>query len=163
MKNFLCTLILAFSLNIANAQPQSKQIEKQTLIQRLDSLEHNLDYLKIDYDLKTINTDLTTLVNEINIKILSIQLDIYTKNFSFSLLNIFKDYYDATLHQKETLYTLAEAKKELCMLKLTTYPFSELERNTLTASCNLIDKRFSRLETYINALKEIIDVYKSFI
>lgn len=63
MKNFLCTLILAFSLNIANAQPQSKQIEKQTLIQRLDSLEHNLDYLKIDYDLKTINTDLTTLVN----------------------------------------------------------------------------------------------------
>lgn len=49
------------------------------------------------------------------------------------------------------------------MLKLTTYPFSELERNTLTASYNLIDKRFSRLETYINALKEIIDVYKSFI
>ena len=68
MKKIFCTLlVLVLSIFSVNAQSQNSQEKMQTLVQRVDSLEHELSYLKLTYELSTLNSDMTLFTNEINI------------------------------------------------------------------------------------------------
>ena len=84
-KLFFTLLVLVLSIFSVNAQSQNSQEKMQTLVQRVDSLEHELSYLKLSYELSTLNSDITLFSNEINIKTLEIQLDLYNRNFNSQL------------------------------------------------------------------------------
>ena len=65
MKKIFCTLlVLVLSIFSVNAQSQNSQEEMQTLVQRVDSLEHELSYLKLTYELNTLNSDMKLFLNE---------------------------------------------------------------------------------------------------
>ena len=52
MNKFLCSLVFVLSFSSVHAQSNDSQKEIQTLVQRVDSLEHELSYLKLTYEFK---------------------------------------------------------------------------------------------------------------
>ena len=141
-KLFLCPLVLVLSVFSVNAQSQDSQEVMQTLVQRVDSLEHELSYLKLTYELSTLNSDMTLFSNAMDIKSLEIQLNLYNSQ-----------------DKKQSISELIEAKKTFFVLKVITYPFSESEMNTLKASYNVIDNAYESIGNSMDLLKIVIDAY----
>ena len=160
MKKFFYTLlVLVLSIFSVNAQSQNSQEKMQTLVQRVDSLEHELSYLKLTYELSTLNSDMTLFSNAINIKSLDIQLNLYNRNFNSQLGYAYQRYYKSCQERKQSISELIEAKKTFFVLKVITYPFSESEMNTLKTSYNVIDNAYESIETSIELLKIVVDAY----
>lgn len=160
MKKFLLPIVFAlFSISI-QAQSQNQRIEMQTLVQKVDSLEHELSYLKLTYELNTLNSEITMFANEVYTKSIAIKLDIFERNFNYSLGHSYQRYYESCLYKKQVIYGLIEAKKEFFTLKVITYPYTESELNTLITSYNVIDGIYSTLEHSMNLLKITLDTYQ---
>ncbi len=158
-KLFLCPLVLVLSVFSVNAQSQDSQEVMQTLVQRVDSLEHELSYLKLTYELSTLNSDMTLFSNAMDIKSLEIQLNLYNRNFNSQLGYVYQQYYKACQDKKQSISELIEAKKTFFVLKFMTYPFSESEMNTLKASYNVIDHAYKSIGKSMDLLKIVIDAY----
>ncbi len=160
MKKFFYTLlVLVLSIFSVNAQSQNSQEKKQTLVQRVDSLEHELSYLKLTYELSTLNSDMTLFSNAINIKSLEIQLNLYNRNFNSQLGYAYQRYYKSCQERKQSISELIESKKTFFVLKVITYPFSESEVNTLNASYNVIDNAYESIGKSMELLKIVVDAY----
>lgn len=138
----------------SNADDQFSQLS-----QKVDSLEHELSYMKLSYALDALNTDITIFGNQVYAKEIEIQLNIYNRNFDASLGEAYKKYFDACINKKQSLYELIEAKKTFFAVKIYTYPYSELELDTLLASYNIINSAYETLECSLNILKTTIDAY----
>lgn len=158
-KIFYTLLVLVLSIFSVNAQSQNSQEKMQTLVQRVDSLEHELSYLKLTYELSTLNSDMTLFSNAINIKSLDIQLNLYNRNFNSQLGYAYQRYYKSCQERKQSISELIEAKKTFFVLKVITYPFSESEMNTLKTSYNVIDNAYKSIETSMELLKIFVDAY----
>ena len=158
-KIYYTLLVLVLSIFSVNAQSQNSQEKMQTLVQRVDSLEHELSYLKLSYELSTLNSDITLFSNEINIKSLEIQLDLYNRNFNSQLGYEYQRYYKSCQKKKQKISELIEAKKTFFVLKVITYPFSESEMNTLKAGYNVIDKAYESIGNSMEVLKIVVDAY----
>lgn len=158
-KIFYTLLVLVLSIFSVNAQSQNSQEKMQTLVQRVDSLEHELSYLKLTYELSTLNSDMTLFSNAINIKSLDIQLNLYNRNFNSQLGYAYQRYYKSCQERKQSISELIEAKKTFFVLKVITYPFSESEMNTLKTSYNVIDNAYKSIETSMELLKIVVDAY----
>lgn len=158
-KIFYTLLVLVLSIFSVNAQSQNSQEKMQTLVQRVDSLEHELSYLKLTYELSTLNSDMTLFSNAINIKSLDIQLNLYNRNFNSQLGYAYQRYYKSCQERKQSISELIEAKKTFFVLKVITYPFSESEMNTLKTSYNVIDNAYKSIETSMELLKIVMDAY----
>ena len=158
-KIFYTLLVLVLSIFSVNAQSQNSQEKMQTLVQRVDSLEHELSYLKLTYELNTLNSDMKLFLNEINIKSLEIQLNLYNRNFNSQLGYAYQRYYKSCQEKKQSISELIEAKKTFFILKVITYPFSESEMNTLKASYNVIDNAYELIGSSMKLLKFVVDAY----
>lgn len=158
-KIFYTLLVLVLSIFSVNAQSQNSQEKMQTLVQRVDSLEHELSYLKLTYELSTLNSDMELFSNAINIKSLDIQLNLYNRNFNSQLGYAYQRYYKSCQERKQSISELIEAKKTFFVLKVITYPFSESEMNTLKTSYNVIDNAYESIETSMELLKIVMDAY----
>lgn len=158
-KIFYTFLVLVLSIFSINAQSQNSQEKMQTLVQRVDSLEHELSYLKLTYELSTLNSDMTLFSNEIHSKSLEIQLYIYNRNFNSQLGNAYQQYYKSCQEKKQSISELIEAEKTFFVLKVITYPFSESEMNALKAKYKVIDKAYDSLSKSMELFKIVMDAY----
>ena len=158
-KIYYTLLVLVLSIFSVNAQSQNSQEKMQTLVQRVDSLEHELSYLNLTYELSTLNSDMTLFSNAIDIKSLEIQLNLYNRNFNSQLGYEYQRYYKSCQEKKQSISKLIEAKKTLFVLKVITYPFSESEMNTLKAGYNVIDKAYESIGNSMEVLKIVVDAY----
>ena len=162
MKKIFCTLlVLVLSIFSVNAQSQNSQEKMQTLVQRVDSLEHELSYLNLTYELSTLNSDMTLFSNAIDIKSLEIQLNLYTRNFNSQLGYAYQRYYKSCQEHKQSISKLIEAKKTFFVLKVITYPFSESEMNRLKESYNAIDNAYELIGNSMELLKVVVDAYNN--
>lgn len=158
-KIFYTFLVLVLSIFSVNAQSQNSQEKMQTLVQRVDSLEHELSYLKLTYELSTLSSDMTLFSNEIHSKSLEIQLYIYNRNFNSQLGNAYQQYYKSCQEKKQSISELIEAEKTFFVLKVITYPFSESEMNALKAKYKVIDKAYDSLSKSMELFKIVMDAY----
>lgn len=163
MNKFLCFLIFVLSFFSVHAQSQDSQEKVQILIQRVDSLEHELSYLKLTYELNMLNSDISIFTNEVYSKSIGIQLNLYTRNFDSRLYESYEDYYESCQSKKKSISELIEAKKELFALKVITYPYTKSELKTLMTSYNVINDAYNALEHSMNLLKITIDAYKGYL
>ena len=146
MNKFLCSLVFVLSFSSVYAQSNDSQKEIQTLVQRVDSLEHELSYLRLTYELNTLNSDITMFANEV-----------YTKSIAI------QQYYETCQRKKQSISELIEAKKTLYLIKVITYPYSESELKTLKASYNVINDAYGSLGKSMELLKIVIDTYNEFL
>lgn len=159
MRIFLFLIMFVFPFISIKAQSQESPMEVQVLVQRVDSLEHEVSYLQLTYELYTLNSDITMFANEVYTKSIAIQLDIYNRNFSYKLGQSYKQYYESCQNKQQSIFKLIEVKKQFFALKVLTYPYTESELNTLMASYSVINNAYDTLETSMKMLKTTIDTY----
>lgn len=159
MNKLLYSFVFVLSLFSAHAQSQNPQEEIQTLVQRVDSLEHELSYLKLTYELNALNSEIKMFANEVYSRYIAIQLDLHNRNFDFQLGDSYQQYYETCQLQKQSISELISAKKISFTLTIITHPYSENELNTLKASYNLIDNTYNTLEYSLKLLKMTINAY----
>ena len=160
-KIFFTLLVLVLSIFSVNAQSQNSQEKMQTLVQRVDSLEHELSYLNSTYELSTLNSDMTLFSNEINTKSLEIRLNLYSRILDSQLGYAYQQLYKSCQEKQQAFSELIEAKKTFFVLKVITYPFSESEMNALKASYNVIDNAYESIESSMELLKIVVDAYNN--
>lgn len=163
MNKFLCSLVFVLSFSSVYAQSNDSQKEIQTLVQRVDFLEHELSYLRLTYELNTLNSDITMFANEVYTKSIAIQLDLYNRNFNSKLGDAYQQYYETCQRKKQSISELIEAKKTLYLIKVITYPYSESELKTLKASYNVINDAYDSLGKSMELLEIVIDTYNKFL
>lgn len=132
----------------------------QALVQKVDSLEHDLSYLKLKSNLDKINSDIAIFINEVDIKSLEIRLFNSNNIFISKLSDMYQQYYQACQRKQQAYHENIEATKLLFEQQLTKYPYSESEMDVLNKSSNVIDMSYESLEAAINFLKSAIDTYK---
>lgn len=159
MDKFLYSLVFIFCSFSINVKSQDSIGQIQTLVQRVDSLEHELSYLKLIYELKTLNSDMAILKHEVDIKSNTIQLFIYDKNFDARLYETFQRYYESCQKQKEAYFELIGSMKDSFAIKVVAYHFTERELNILMLNYEIISQTYDLLEPSMNTLKLIIEMY----
>ena len=160
MRKFLFFFAFVLSFISIQAQSQNSKKEVEVLVQRVDSLEHELSYLQLTYKLYTLNSDITMFANEVSTRSIQLQLDLYNRNLTSKLGNVYQQYYEACLDKKQSILGLVESTKKFLTLKVITYPYTESERNVLMASFKAIDSAYATLERSMSVLKIAVDAYK---
>ncbi|MCR8917224.1 hypothetical protein [Bacteroides sp. ET225] len=163
MKKFLCLFVFMFSLFSVHAQSQDTREGMQMLVQRIDSLEHELSYLKLTYAVNTLNSDIAVFANEVYAKSIAIRLDIYSRNFDSKLGDSYQQYYESCQHKKQSISELIEVRKISFTLSVMTHPYSENELDMLKASYGVVDHGYDALEGSMDLLKLTIDEYNKFL
>lgn len=164
----LVLIVVLLCTPIAHAQKEGSSsmvapadsTKEISLTQRIDSLEHELSYIKLSYELYTLNNDLAVFKNNIGITTNEIQINIYERNFDYKLYSAYKDNYEANKDKLLSFQELIKAKKTYFWLKITTYPYSENEKELLLASYMTIDNGYSALESSLKLMKVCLDMYK---
>lgn len=168
IKRALVLIVVLLCTPIAYAQKEGSfsmvapadSTKEISLIQRIDSLEHELSYVKLSYELYTLNNDLAVLKNYIGITTNQMQINIYERNFDYRLYKVYKDNYEINKEKLLSLQELIENKKTYLWHKITIYPYSENEKNLLLSSYMLIDNGYSALESSLKLMKVCLDIYK---
>lgn len=160
MSKFFCTLACALSFLLLNAQTQNSQDDMQSLVQKVNSLEHELTFFKTLYNLNKINNDITMFANDVYTTSIAIQLDILNKNFNYQLANTYKENYESCLYKMQSYSKLIEVQKESTKFNIMTFPYSESEQELLMSNYNLIDYGFNALENVMKLFKSALDAYK---
>lgn len=150
-------VLFAFS---ANAQPQDSQLQMQTLVQKVDSLAHELSYLKLTYEINTLNSDLISFKNDVYATALDVQINLYNRNFNRKLGRVYRDYYRSCESKRESFEGLVKAKKDLFVIMTYTQQYTESELNLLMRSYGLIDDILDSLDKSMSLLKISIDAYE---
>ena len=159
MGRFFCC-VLMFFLFSCPVQSQDLRKEMQTLVQRVDSLEHALSYRSLTYELKTLTDDIQMFISEIYIQSIEIRLNLYNRVLNTQLGDVYQQYYESCQSKKEAIYELVETKNIFFTLKIISDPYSESELNMLKVSCDVMNKAYESLEQSMGLLKTALDAYK---
>lgn len=159
MNKLLYSFVFVLSFFSAHAQSQNPQEEIQTLVQRVDSLEHELSYLKLTYELNALNSEIKMFANEVHSRYIAIKSDLLNQNFDSQLGASYQLYYETCQHQKQAISELIDAKKISFTLTIITHPYSENELSTLKSSSNLINSTYNSLEHSLKLLEITVNAY----
>lgn len=162
MNKFLYSILLVFSSFSVYAQSKDSIGEIQTLVQRVDSLEHELAYFKLTNEIKVFNLEIEMFANEVFTRYIVLKLDIDNRNFDIDLYDAYKENYESHKNRQQALFESIKLKKNLFLLDIETYNFSEREYELLMSSYRLIDYSYDSLKSSMNLLKIGIDAYKEF-
>lgn len=161
MEKILCLIVFMLSCFTIHAQSQNQQEEIKALVQRVDSLEHELSYLKLSYDLNALNTDISMFINELNIKSIDIQMNIVNREFYHAYSDLFQKYYEAVEGKKQSMSGYIEVTKRYYFMNIMTNPYSKIELDALNAKYDVIVEAYESLENSMDMLKLIIDKYNA--
>lgn len=159
----ILTLFLFLFPIQAFSQDKKEEADIITLLQKVDSIEHELSYLKMSCDLKNLISDISLFATEVYSKYLSIELNISNRNFDRRLGAAYEKYYESCMNRKKTIDESIVSQKKLYMAKYYASYFSKIESDILFASCNVIDEGYNALEQSMNLLKIAIETYNEFV
>ena len=159
----ILTLFLFLFPIQAFSQDKKEEADIITLLQKVDSIEHELSYLKMSCDLKNLISDISLFATEVYSKYLSIELNISNRNFGRRLGAGYEKYYESCMNRKKTIDESIVSQKKLYMAKYYASYFSKIESDILFASCNVIDEGYNTLEQSMNLLKIAIETYNEFV
>lgn len=159
MNKILFSLVFALLSFPTYACAQNSQEELCALVQRVDSLEHELSYLKLNCDLRTLNYDITALTNEVMLKCTEVKIDIYHRNFDSQYVDMHKGYYEMFQRQKGATLANIESTKKLFHLKVLICPYSKEELDVLNAYYDRIDVAYDGLELAIDYFRALAEGY----
>lgn len=159
MNKLIPILLLLLFASSANAQSQGDKQQMQALIQRVDSLAHELSYLKLTYEINTLNSDLISFKNEVYATALEVQINLYNRNFDRKLGRVYQGYFKSCENKRKSFDSLVKAKKDLFAIMMYTQQYTENELNSLIASYGLIDDILDSLDESMKLMGIAIDAY----
>ena len=164
MKHFLLLFVAAIISINTTAQNvdslETKVSHVDSLNAKIEKLQHDLDFLSCKYELNKIVTDLSIGTDEVNSKSNEVLINCYHSRFDRSLYKVYQVYlysrrgwYDAIKDQIESTITFVT-------LKMISSDFSEMEKDCIVSSINVINKAKSSFEQTLDYYETILDIYR---
>lgn len=164
MKHILLLFLAAIiSMNAAaqNADSLETKVEHvDSLNAKIEKLQHDLDFLSCKYELNKIVTDLSIGKDEVNSSSNAILINCYHSRYDRRLYRAYQEYlyskrgwYDAIKDQIESTITFVT-------LKMISSDFSEMEKDCIVSSINVIDKAKSSFEQSLDYYETVLDIYR---
>lgn len=135
-------------------------IEKNILVQRIDSLEKELSYVKLQNELNALRFELQVNSNNWEFKSNSILLNVNSKIVLRMLYDTYKEYYVSSEELIKTYQQSVELNKINCYFQILKYDYSENQKSALENTINLIDKSYSKLKSSLDYYKTCLDMYR---
>ena len=164
MKHILLLFLAAIiSINAAaqNADSLETKVEHvDSLNAKIEKLQHDLDFLSCKYELNKIVTDLSIGKDEVNSNSNAVLINCYHNRFDRRLYTAYQEYlyskkgwYDAIKDQIESTITFVT-------LKMISSDFSEMEKDCIESSINVIDKAKYSFEQTLDYYETVLDIYR---
>lgn len=135
-------------------------IEKDILVQRIDSLEKELSFVKLQNELNALKIELQVNVNNLDIKSNSILLNVNSRTFLRMLYNAYKENYESSEELVQSYQPNVELNKMNCYLHILKYNYSESQKSVLEGTIKVIDNSYSKLKSSLDYYKTCLDMYK---
>ena len=164
MKHILLLFLAAIiSMNAAaqNADSLETKVEHvDSLNAKIEKLQHDLDFLSCKYELNKIVTDLSIGKDEVSSNSNAMFINCYHGRFDRRLYKAYQEYlyskrgwYDAIKDQIESTITFVT-------LKMISSDFSEMEKECIVSSINVIDKAKYSFEQTLDYYETVLDIYR---
>lgn len=164
MKHILLLFLTAIiSMNAAaqNADSLETKVEHvDSLNAKIEKLQHDLDFLSCKYELNKIVTDLSIGKDEVNSNSNAVLINCYHSRFDRRLYKAYQEnlyskrgWYDAIKKQIESTITFVT-------LKMISSDFSEMEKDCIVSSINVIDKAKYSFEQTLDYYETVLDIYR---
>lgn len=164
MKHILLLFLAAIiSINAAaqNADSLETKVEHvDSLNAKIEKLQHDLDFLSCKYELNKIVTDLSIGKDEVSSNSNAVLINCYHSRFDRRLYKAYQEYlyskrgwYDAIKDQIESTITFVT-------LKMISSDFSEMEKDCIVSSINVIDKAKYSFEQTLDYYETVLDIYR---
>lgn len=135
-------------------------IEKNILVQRIDSLEKELSYVKLQNELNALKIELQVNVNNLDIRSNSILLNVNSKTFLRMLYNAYKENYESSEELVQSFQPNVDLNKMNCYLHILKFNYSEKQKSVLEATIKVIDNSYSKLKSSLDYYKTCLDMYR---
>lgn len=145
--------------NQLNNTPQD-DIEKEFLVQKIDSLEKELSFVKLLNELNVFRLELQVNINNLDIKSNTISLHINSKMFLRVIYNTYKENYDASEDMVQMYQSNVELNKMNCYLQIWKYNYSENQKSVLEGTIKVIDQSYIKLKLSLDYYKTCLDIYR---
>ncbi len=165
MKKVVLLIITVISVLNANAQGiDSLQVQSaitiDSLVLRLEKLQHDYDFMSCDYELYQLQMGLNNLSQDIEISTNGVLIDIYNNRYDRELYTVFSDSYDASCALYDSLKKKYESVKTLVMLKMLVSNFSDSELDVIYSYFDAINNSAAKVDSALKYYNASIKAYK---
>jgi hypothetical protein len=140
---------------------QQTEIPVDSLMIRINKLQHNYDCLECKFELQSLIFELKDLSNEISISSNNLLLYYLTSQMDIDFYTSYLSLYNAKVDSFNSSKEKVDLVKVLVSYKMLLSDFSELELNVISQSFNSIDSLMSLVDQSLQYFKVVIDSYKS--
>lgn len=157
-------LSIVFFVPFLFAQAQTSVIDSleksSTLINRVESLEHELSHLKLSYELDKLAMDIQLCQLDISKNVTDIRYALSQKFFKKKLASAFEEEYEASRTSVQSL------KDRVCLMESkieddsNLYSYEESEKVQLTLRLVYIRLLMKSFEPSLNVYESTVDYYK---
>ena len=166
MRKLFLLLIATVSVLQVSAQEEDS-LHNQTidgsldsLILRLNKLQHDYDFMNCDYELHKLIMDLKDLSNTINISANEVVINYYNTNYDRALYFAYSRNYDSKAALSDSMKKKSEVVRLAVMYKIASSDFSDEELGVLNASLDVIKHAIINVESALNYYATAIKAYK---
>ena len=160
MKNFIVSIfLLSFTTISIFSQSTNNPIDVGELVQRVDSLEHELSYQKLTSEINSLNFEIQIFTNNVQCYSNTIKIDLYTCNFNSELATSYKNFYESCVSRRQAMADLIETREIYLTALITKKSFSIDELSYLMKLYRIQKQGYNTLNESVNLLKLIIDEY----
>lgn len=159
-------LLLIFGLSVYAQQAECIQEcrnDIQQLVQKVDSLEHQLTYLNLCYELDILHLNIQDSTNEIYSHSQSLQMNVVAHYYRKKELDSKTEYYQSFKYNYIKKQELFDALKEFYMVSKIANKFSDSEIRLLNMRIQLIENDFDVLKSNMYLFKTAIEGYADLI
>jgi hypothetical protein len=164
MKHILLLFVAAIISINATAQNvdslETKVSHVDSLNAKIEKLQHDLDFLSCKYELNKIVTDLSIGKDEVNSNSNAILINCYHSRYDRKLYRAYQEYLYSRRRWYDSIKDQIESTITFVTLKMISSDFSEMEKDCLAQSINVIDKAKSSFEQSLDYYETILDIYR---
>lgn len=167
MKKFIFIFFIAIigiksaaAQNISSLQYDSLQNIVDSLINKVNVLQHNFDFLELSFKLESKISELNRCLNGLNISANGIYINLVDKNIDADLYISYRENYDSSIKLLETHEKSVKVLKSYLIAKMLICSFNEDERTALLNSYNVLNASYNAAEAALKHMKIILNVYK---
>ena len=139
---------------------KSSSISVDSLIVRLNTLQHNYDFLYCDYELHKVSTELSEFSNTTNISSNSILINYYNSGFDRDLYSTYLGLYNAKTENLKALKEKIGITTLSILDKMLSSNFTEKEIAVIENRFKLIESQMSTAEKALNYFEVVLDIYR---
>ena len=166
MKKILA-LVLSIFVGIQSfgqVNPQEKKAQTfsvDTLVLRLDKLQHDYEFLYCEYQISGLAQDLKELANSTNIAIHDVIIEYYHSKYDSDLYDVYVDGYNVKQDLLEVLKGYADSLRILVSLKMYATGFTEEETEVIKRGFNVVQSSVETCEAALKYLNAALKAYRN--